>query len=190
MKKWFLIGNILFFLVLFFFWKEFFFGELFYVWFLVLFLENFLLFKKKYQWTFLFLLLVVPIILVISYFLGIYYFLFEVFGALFVFFVFFLYMFLLNFKEMSRKVKIKVILGMSLFVLIMFAFIDFGKLYSIDKPIFMILIDDTYYGLGYKGKVQNFTIEKGEIGSSGSGYYEIEFGLWFCTWTFETEYYS
>ena len=78
-----------------------FFGELFYVWFLVLFLETFLLLKKKYKWTFLFLLFVIPITLVISYFFGIYYFWAEVFGALFVFTVFFLS--LSHFTKYFRK---------------------------------------------------------------------------------------
>ena len=122
MKKWLLIGCCFLFLVLYLFWKELFFGELFYVWFLVLFLETFLLLKKKYKWTFLFLLFVIPITLVISYFFGIYYFWAEVFGALFVFSVFFLYMICLNFKEMSRNVKIKGILGILLFVILMLAY--------------------------------------------------------------------
>lgn len=186
MKKWLLIGCCFLFLVLYLFWKELFFGELFYVWFFVLFLETFLLLKKKYKWTFLFLLFVIPITLVISYFFGIYYFWAEVFGALFVFSVFFLYMICLNFKEMSRNVKIKGILGILLFVILMLAFVDFNRISSLEKPIFMILINDTYYGLGYKGSYQIISYENKKTGLSGHVCYIVEFGFWVYPWVFES----
>ncbi len=185
MKKWLLIGCCFLFLVLYLFWKELFFGELFYVWFFLLFLETSLLLKKKYKWTFLFLLFVIPITLVISYFFGIYFWA-EVFGALFVFSVFFLYMICLNFKEMSQNVKIKGILGILLFVILMLAFVDFNRISSLEKPIFMILINDTYYGVGYKGSYQIISYENKKTGLSGHVCYIVEFGFWFYPWVFES----
>ena len=152
----------------------------------LLFLETSLLLKKKYKWTFLFLLFVIPITLVISYFFGIYYFWAEVFGALFVFSVFFLYMICLNFKEMSQNVKIKGILGILLFVILMLAFVDFNRISSLEKPIFMILINDTYYGVGYKGSYQRISYENKETGLDGHVCYIVEFGFWVYPWVFES----
>ena len=65
---------------------------------------------------------------------------------------------------MSRNVKIKGILGILLFVILMLAFVDFNRISSLEKPIFMILINDTYYGVGYKGSYQRISYENKETG--------------------------
>lgn len=184
MKKYAIFLSVLLFLILWLCWPNIFFGEVSYIWFLLLIIESILLYLKKYKISFFLLIILIPIILIILYAIDSRVFLDEIFGAVYLLNTYLIYLIINLYKDLERPIKTKSIVGIILLTLIMIVTVDFRKLLDVEKPVFMISINDYYYGLGYKAKSK-------EIYNREDSYvhHELEFGFWFYTWDLSHDMY-